>query len=636
MSDLKKYIPIILVCSLGLPALSYAEVYTANFSKLSAAQEQRINTDATETADTFYRLYEQRDIHANNTTARVRTTLIERFHNASDIQEYGQYSISVNPETQTLHILRAISVAANGSTTSANHEDIKIIDSNSYDIFSSQKEILINIPAIEEGGYAVIEYDITTHKAKLEADWLETFYPQVLTAKKEYVLTASWDDDYSPSLFIESDAVTCTNTTTSVECKGSNITALAKDPQVRWRDEIGYIHISDKSSWQQVVESYSTIFNTALASSDTDLLKEIELDKQASTEEKINQIHQFVAQKIRYLSRSEYGNAYTPHKTTETLVKRQGDCKDKSALLVDLLQRIGVKAYPVLVSTHRKKLRDKIAPSLAQFNHVVVCFDLPASPGDQPHCIDATDIDSPWQHTPSWIQGNFSLPLNATTPSLIHAPVYRWEFAVDTQLKFHKDGGQTETQSRTYHSHYATWYKSYINSTETAEVARWFIEDYQQKVSNQSTPSISFSGQDTMGAPITIKSITQFDPFINADEDLDYSENDNWLAAELEEGLLSNKIYDEYFPGLKLTSTFHIDLNAIWQATLTPANLQLDYKYGSVVRKATMAHDIVKTTTTVDIPGRWVKTDEIETFNKFIKALRKELKLQVYGKVIQP
>ena len=636
MTDLKKLITVILACSFGTPTLSYAELYTAAFAKLSDTQNQRINADASQVADTFYRLYEQRDIHINSTTAKVRTTLIERFHNASDIQEYGQYSISVNPETQELHIRRAISVASNGNTASASHEDIKIIDSNSYDVFSSQKELLINIPAIEEGGYAVIEYDITTHKEKLEADWIETYYPQVLIAKKEYALTASWDNDYSPSLFIESDAVICTNTTNSVECKGSNIAALTRDPQVRWRDEIGYIHISDKSSWQQVVEDYSTIFNTALASSDSDLLKEIQLDEQASTEEKISQIHQFVAQKIRYLSRSEYGNAYTPHKTTETLAKRQGDCKDKSALLVDLLQRIGVNAYPVLVSTHRKKLRDKIAPSLAQFNHVVVCFDLPAAPNGQPHCIDATDIDTPWQHTPSWIQGNFALALNATTPSLINADRYRWEFTVDTQLKFHKDGGQTETQSRIYHSHYATWLKNYINGTEATEVARWLIEDYQQKVSNQSTPSITFNGQDSMETPIAIESTTQFDPFINTDEDLDYTENDSWLAAELEEGLLSNKIYDEYFPGLKLTSNLHLNLNAVWQATLAPANLQLDHKYGSVTRQATMTHDAIKTTTTVEIPGRWVKVNEIETFNKFINALRKELKIHVYGEVVKP
>ena len=622
------------ICCFYLTTLAHAEVYTASFSNPSEAQSQRITADRTKTAETFYRVYDKRDIHVNKTTAIARTILIERFHSASDIQEHGQYTISLNPETEQLHILRASAVSPTGISSSASHEDIKVIDSNSYDVFSSQKEVLINIPALEIGGYALLEYEITTDKTKLEADWLEVYYPQVFILKKEYEFSANWDEGYNPSLFIETDMVNCTNKTNGIECKGSNIPALTSDSQVRWRDEIGYIHISDKSSWKQVAADYKKIFYSALASQDSPLLEEIQLNIKATTEEQISAIHRFVAQDIRYLSRSEYGNAFTPHPTRETLKKRQGDCKDKSALLVDLLRRIGVNAYPVLVSTHRKKLRDKIAPSLSQFNHVVVCFNLPTTAKEQQYCIDATDTDTPWKHVPSWIQGNFSLPLNTATPALIKKSVYRWEFAVETILTFNQDGGQTETQRRTYQSQYAAWLKNYINSNSADEVTRWLIDDYQQKVSNLSTPSMTHSGQDTMDSPIIIESKNEFTPFINTGEPLEYSEDDSWLAAELEDTLLSNKLYDEYFSGLKLKSSIEINLNNIWQLTLTPADLKLNHTYGSVQRTTSQNTGVLHVETTLEIPGRWVKVDEIDRFNNFLNTLRKELKLWVYGKEI--
>ena len=58
----------------------------------------------------------------------------------------------------------------------------------------------------------------------------------------------------------------------------------------------------------------------------------------------------------------------------ETLERRFGDCKDKSALLVAILRRLGVKAWPALVSTSSRQGLDDRLPALFAFDHVIVAL----------------------------------------------------------------------------------------------------------------------------------------------------------------------------------------------------------------------------------------------------------------------
>ncbi|MFN9448206.1 MAG: hypothetical protein ACK58U_00895 [Rubrivivax sp.] len=54
------------------------------------------------------------------------------------------------------------------------------------------------------------------------------------------------------------------------------------------------------------------------------------------------------------------------------MARRWGDCKDKSLLLVRLLQEVGIEAHPVLVSLQSRSTARQLLPSPAAFEHVVV------------------------------------------------------------------------------------------------------------------------------------------------------------------------------------------------------------------------------------------------------------------------
>ena len=90
-----------------------------------------------------------------------------------------------------------------------------------------------------------------------------------------------------------------------------------------------------------------------------------------SDAEKVIAILNFVQKEIRYLG-LEYGvNAYKPHLPKEVWRDRRGDCKDKTLLLISILDTLSIESYPALVHTeYREGLIDAL-PAPNSFDHVI-------------------------------------------------------------------------------------------------------------------------------------------------------------------------------------------------------------------------------------------------------------------------
>ena len=80
-----------------------------------------------------------------------------------------------------------------------------------------------------------------------------------------------------------------------------------------------------------------------------------------------------VQREVRYLGLEGGISAYRPHPPSDVYDQRFGDCKDKSLLLVTLLEASGVKAYPALVNTRNGWSMDERLPSPGLFDHCIAC-----------------------------------------------------------------------------------------------------------------------------------------------------------------------------------------------------------------------------------------------------------------------
>lgn len=91
-----------------------------------------------------------------------------------------------------------------------------------------------------------------------------------------------------------------------------------------------------------------------------------------SNEEKISAIAEYVQNEIRYVAIEVGKNKWIPRNAINTFGNRYGDCKDKSALMISMLETIGIEAYPVLVGSQKPIFID--LPSPYQFNHVIIAI----------------------------------------------------------------------------------------------------------------------------------------------------------------------------------------------------------------------------------------------------------------------
>jgi lipoprotein NlpI len=93
-------------------------------------------------------------------------------------------------------------------------------------------------------------------------------------------------------------------------------------------------------------------------------------------EDQVSAALSWVQGEVRYFSLSLGESSHRPAAPAVTLERRYGDCKDKSALLVELLRRMGIPAQPVLVSTMGRRRMTQWLPSPVVFDHAIVKADV--------------------------------------------------------------------------------------------------------------------------------------------------------------------------------------------------------------------------------------------------------------------
>ena len=88
--------------------------------------------------------------------------------------------------------------------------------------------------------------------------------------------------------------------------------------------------------------------------------------------EQVSAALQWVQAEVRYYSVSLGESSHRPHPPAEVLRNRYGDCKDKSFLLMRMLQSLGIPARAVLASLGAPQRPARLLPSPLAFDHAVV------------------------------------------------------------------------------------------------------------------------------------------------------------------------------------------------------------------------------------------------------------------------
>ncbi len=135
------------------------------------------------------------------------------------------------------------------------------------------------------------------------------------------------------------------------------------------------IEMSDFADWASVSAIFAPLFGTARQlKAGSPLIAEIARIKAAAPDPatRAGLALKLVEDNIRYLYIGLNDSNLRPAAADDTWQRRFGDCKAKTALLLSLLDGLGIAADPALVSTRLGDGLDHRLPNATQFDHVIV------------------------------------------------------------------------------------------------------------------------------------------------------------------------------------------------------------------------------------------------------------------------
>lgn len=117
-----------------------------------------------------------------------------------------------------------------------------------------------------------------------------------------------------------------------------------------------------------------------------------------------------------------------------------GDCKDKTTLLISMLDLVGIKAYPVLMSVAPHERVDTTLPLLSQFNHMITA--IPTSTNTH-IWLDPTATTCRYGDLPYNAQGRTGFLISDTHGEFVETPIYAPEanrLVSTTELTLNSNG----------------------------------------------------------------------------------------------------------------------------------------------------------------------------------------------------
>lgn len=128
----------------------------------------------------------------------------------------------------------------------------------------------------------------------------------------------------------------------------------------------------------------------------------------------------FVQSSIRYEQIYLDDGGWRPHAATEVYQNRFGDCKDMACLLVAMLRKAGVPAFPVVTNSAEWEPLRRDFPSPYAFNHCIVAIGpddstgLMAARSDQWLFFDPTAKSVAFGRLPASVEGKLALVVGAS------------------------------------------------------------------------------------------------------------------------------------------------------------------------------------------------------------------------------
>ncbi len=558
------------------------------------------------------------------------------FGTTEGIQNNGYFSFVIDTSSETASIKVAQLLHADGTKSDVDPKTIQITNSSRNSVFTNSYEVYIPLTGLKVKDVALIKYEISRNKNKLQLPWSTILYPQNFRSRVNVDIAIDWhDSDLRPTWKTDLEQLQCEQNDRGLHCKADNLSPLKSDRDVNYYDIIPQFVITESRDWGELADGFSAHVDSALDASQDVREKAQDLIRNSTSQvEKLRKISEFVRREVRYISLSQEQHAVVPHRSGITLERRFGDCKDMTTLLIDLLAVAGIKANPVLVASDRTASSKLLLPAANYFDHMVACGVLDDGTG---FCLDATDPYSDALTLSNSLQGRMALTRGVadSQPRPISKSTYRWELAVENKIRFLPDGSQEELSDRKYSGAYTSWLRATLASMDKDERLRWATESYENNIGQVKGITFEMQGVDTLDEFIQIQSSAEYEPLIDSEQDLEYTEVLGWLKGLLNNFKSENKFYDYVFSGFSYRAVHQYAITSRWEKLLSGPEIVLESSFGKMTRQNKLNQNTVTVYTEVSLPAAIIPLEKLADFNKFLSLVVRESKVKINGSLVQ-
>lgn len=293
-------------------------------------------------------------------------------------------------------VIHAVKVHRNGTVrdvlATTKFEILRREDQLEAAMLDGRLTATLRVPDLRVGDDLELSYSIPGSDPTLGKDSFGVLFLDPNPAPGRFVLQLSWEEGQEPKYLPTPDI-------NSKITRGARSVTYAEDmpavlkppkdapPRYNWQRVLAY---SDYADWQSVSSRFAPLFRKAATLAPNSPIKQEAAEiaaAYADPRDRAAAALKLVQQQVRYVYVGFNGGNYTPASAEETWQRRYGDCKGKTALLLALLNELGIAAEPVLANnTGGDDGLDQRLPNPAFFDHVLVR----ATIGGQAYWLDGT------------------------------------------------------------------------------------------------------------------------------------------------------------------------------------------------------------------------------------------------------
>jgi tetratricopeptide (TPR) repeat protein len=368
------------------------------------------------------------------------------------VQNYDDIAIPHTPTAQHITVNVARTILPDGTVAEPPEEafnDVTPPGLLSYNLYSDSMWRVISMPALKPG--VCIEYQVTLEDAGAASvgstSWFWGGYSFQSTdpiLQSAYALRVPKGMDFKWKAIhcqLNPDVLHEEETSTYLWTYGETPALKEEYNMPATNDIVPRLSYSSVESWDSVYNWYRDIakdrytVDPAIEETVEGLTADL-----LTADDKIRAIYHFVASQIRYVGIELGQGAYQPTPADQVLSVRYGDCKDKTTLMITMLDLVGIEAFPVMLNPAPYPRIDLELPSLGQFSHLIAA--IPRDDGGYTW-LDPTADTCSYGDLPARNRGRTGFVIRSDRGDFVDIPISTSasnRLIVDTQIALTEDG----------------------------------------------------------------------------------------------------------------------------------------------------------------------------------------------------